>query len=180
VNPAQPQEFSLNLRVPGWCKGWSLSINGATGDLKPQANGYLSIERKWQTGDVMEFEMEMPIQAVWAHPAVRYLEGRVALQRGPLVYCLEGIDHQNIILDRIALQPKEVQSGQFQTHHRDDFLGGVTVLRGKGQRISDSGWENSLYRNEAPATETVEITAIPYYAWDNRAPGEMRLWLREI
>lgn len=173
-----PHKFSLHLRIPSWCKEWKLRINDIAADLKPEENGYLAIAREWETGDMVEFQMDMPIQTVWPHPAVRYLEGRVALQRGPLVYCLEGVDHEGVILDRITLHSGDIQSGLFQTIHRDDFLGGVTILRGKGQRISEAGWDGLLYRNQAPATESVEITAIPYYAWDNRASGEMRIWLR--
>jgi DUF1680 family protein len=178
INPAKPQKFILYLRVPGWCKQWELRVNGTVVNMNPQKNGYLAIDREWQTGDVVEFQMEMPIQTIWPHPAVRYLEGRIALQRGPIVYCLEGVDHESIILDRIAVHPEDVQSGVFHPVHQDDFLGGVTVLRGKGQRISDAGWDDLLYRNQEPVTEEVDVTAIPYYAWDNRSPGEMRIWLR--
>jgi DUF1680 family protein len=121
--------------------------------------------------------MEMPIRAVWAHPAVRDLQGRVALERGPIVYCLEGIDHVGTILDRIAIDPHNV-SNEFQVEQEDQLLGGVSVLRGKGIVVDESGWEDVLYRNRPPSSKSIEITAIPYYAWDNRAPGQMRIWLR--
>jgi uncharacterized protein len=176
---ADPQIFTLHLRVPGWCERWRLRINGApVTDLKPQANGYLAIEREWHAGDVVEYGMEMPIQTVWAHPAVRYLQGRMAIQRGPIVYCLEGVDHAGIVLDRIAIDPQRVLSNEFGIEHQDHLLGGVSVLRGRGSMVDESGWEDTLYRYREPSSKTVDITAIPYYAWDNRAPGEMRVWVR--
>jgi DUF1680 family protein len=181
LDVAQPQTFTLHLRVPDWCERWTLRINDApVTDLKPQANGYLAIEREWQPGDVVEYCMDMPIQTVWAHPAVRYLQGRLALQRGPIVYCLEGVDHEGIVLDRIAIDPKQVLSNDSRIEYRDDLLGGVSVLRGAASVVDDSGWEGRLYRHREPSSKSIDLTAIPYYAWDNRAPGEMRVWMRAI
>jgi len=124
--------------------------------------------------------MEMPLQTVWAHPAVRYLQGRLAIQRGPIVYCLEGVDHGGIILDRIAIDPKQVSSNEFGVEHQGHLLGGVSLLRGKANVVDESGWEGRLYRSKEPSSKHTELTAIPYYAWDNRAPGEMRVWVRAI
>jgi DUF1680 family protein len=179
VGVAAPQTFTLHLRVPGWCEHWSLHINGIlqTG-LAPAANGYLAVEREWQPGDSVEYRMEMPIQPVWAHPAVRYLQGRMALQRGPLVYCLEGVDHGGIGLDRMAIDPALVGSSQFTVEHQDRVLGGASLLHGRGFVVDEEGWESVLYRHGRPSIKPMEITAIPYYAWDNRDPGEMRVWIR--
>ena len=179
VGVAEPQTFTLHLRVPGWCERWSFHINGTllTG-LAPAANGYLAVEREWRPGDSVEYRMEMPIQTVWAHPAVRYLQGRMALQRGPLVYCLEGVDHSGIALDRIAIDPALVGSNQFAVEHQDRLLGGVSLLHGKGCVVDEEGWDSVLYQHGRPSIKSMEITAIPYYAWDNRAPGEMRVWIR--
>jgi DUF1680 family protein len=106
---------------------------------------------------------------------VRYLQGRFAIQRGPLVYCLEGVDHGGIVLDRIAMDPQRVLSNQFGVEHQDDLLGGVSILHGKASVIEETGWEGTLYRHRAPSSKEMDITAVPYYAWDNRAPGEMRV-----
>jgi hypothetical protein len=178
VGPARPQTFALHLRVPGWCRQWSLSVNGVATDLKPHAHGYIAIERTWQPGDTVVLKMEMPVEMVWANPAVRFLEGRTALQRGPLIYCLEGADHGDILLDRIAIDPQSVSAGEFGVEWRPDLLGGVNILRGPAKVIDADGWDDTLYRQHPPATRPIELTAIPYYAWDNRAPGEMRVWLR--
>lgn len=174
-----PQTFTLHLRVPGWCKRWSIRTNGTPMTASAlEANGYLAVERQWRPGDSVEYRMEMPIQAVWAHPAVRYLQGRMALQRGPLVYCLEGVDHGGIGLDRIAIDPALVDSSQFTVEHQDRLLGGVSLVHGKANAVAEVGWEGMLYQNGRPSIKPMEIMAIPYYAWDNRAPGEMRVWIR--
>jgi DUF1680 family protein len=122
----------------------------------------------------------MPIQTVWAHPAVRYLQGRLAIQRGPLVYCLEGVDHGAITLDRIAIDPKHSLSNEFGVDDQAHLLGGVSLLRGKGSVVDESGWEGRLYRHSKPSSKSIDITAIPYCVWDHRAPGDMRVWLRAI
>jgi DUF1680 family protein len=91
---------------------------------------------------------------------------------------MEGTDNGDVGLDRIALQPARVE--HFDVEHRDDLLGGVTVLRGEGSLIQDSGWnDDTLYRRRNPSiTKPVDVMAIPYATWDNRAPGEMRVWFR--
>ncbi|MGZ9224522.1 MAG: glycoside hydrolase family 127 protein [Anaerolineales bacterium] len=176
-----PKIFTLRLRVPGWCEGWQLRINGIPmTNLQPQANGYLAIEREWQSGDVVIYEMEMPVQTVWAHPAVRHLQGRMAIQRGPIVYCLEGVDHEKITLDRIALDPQQILSGEFGVEYVDNLLGGICILRGQGALVDEKGWDHTLYRHKQPSSTIVDIIAIPYYAWNNRDPGEMRIWFREL
>ncbi len=173
------QRFGLHLRVPAWCKSWALRVNGVpVANQQPQPNGYLLIEREWHAGDVIEYAMDMRVQVVWAHPAVRYLQGRMAIQRGPLVYCLEGVDHDNIALDQISLDPARVLSEAFSVEFCPDLLGGVSVLRGKGLAVDQDQWQEGLYGSQAPATREIEITAIPYYVWDHRAAGEMRVWFR--
>jgi uncharacterized protein len=173
----RPSAFTLHVRVPGWCEGWQVSVNGVLVHPTLQ-NGYLLLERDWQSGDVVEYAMDLPVQVMWAHPAVRDLRGRVALQRGPLVYCVEGVDHPGLSLAAIQLTPKRAGSNGFAVEYRDDLLGGVVVLRGQARLASHKGWERRLYRNRAPVMKPIEIVAVPYYAWDNRDAGEMRVWLQ--
>lgn len=173
----QPEEFTLHLRVPAWCSSFHISVNGVEEACTPEANGYLALQRLWKNGDVVEYVMDMPIQTVFANPAIRQLEGRVAIQRGPIVYCLEGTDHNNIILDRIQVDAGSIAAG-FTTEFRPDFLGGVVVIHGKGELIDDAGWENALYRSQPSRMKNIDLLAVPYCVWDNREPGEMRVWLR--
>jgi DUF1680 family protein len=174
-----PQTFTLHLRVPGWCREFGVNVNGEKLALAPQKNGYLAITRTWQQGDEVRYTLAMPLEAVWANPAVRQLEGRVALQRGPIVYCLEGVDHGAMILDRIAVDPAAIPD--FTVEYQPDLLGGVNVIRGQGTAIAAEGWGDTLYRSgAAPAQTPIDIVAVPYCVWDNRDPGEMRVWLRTL
>jgi uncharacterized protein len=170
------QAFTLHLRVPGWCPALRVAVNGEQLSAQPEANGYLAITREWNDGDQVEYVMEMPIQTVYANPAVRQLEGRVAIQRGPLVYCLEGVDHGKFELDQISVNPQDIPT--FKVTYRPELLGGVAVIEGQGKVIDEQTWEGGLYANKAAQEKDIHLTAIPYYAWDNREPGEMRVWLR--
>lgn len=175
----QPLTFTLHLRVPGWCEQYRLAINSVAQQLKPADNGYLMITREWKTGDTIAYVMDMPIRPIWANPSVRQLQGRVAIQRGPMVYCLEGRDHGGLILDRISVDPAKIAS-EFTVDYLPDFLGGSAVIHGKGMVIEEIGWQGDLYRSMAPQEKEIEITAVPYCVWDNREPGEMRIWLRAM
>lgn len=174
-----PQQFELHLRLPGWCERWQLRVNGEdVANLQP-IDGYINIEREWANGDEVRLNLEMPVQTVWAHPAVRQMQGRLALQRGPIVYCLEGIDHPDVDLDRVLLNPASISS--FKSEYQADLLGGVTVLRGQAEVMDEAEWGNRLYRqSQPPATKPVEIMAVPYCLWDNRAPGQMRVWFPRL
>ncbi len=178
IHMDHPHTFTLSLRVPDWCEEWKLAINGIPESNRPLRNGYLTIERTWQGGDTLTYTMQMPIQAIEAHPAARDLQGKVALQRGPLVYCVEGADQPGTPLDFIMVNPQHVLAGQFQIEHQDDLLGGISILRGPAGVMDDSEWKGKLYRHMQPSSVPIEITAIPYYAWSNRESGEMRVWIQ--
>src|SRR5262249_17878063 len=94
VSPESPAEFTMKLRIPGWARGASASVNGKAVEVEANSvNGYLSIKREWQSGDVIELELPMPPERIYAHPSVKENVGRVALKRGPLVYCVEEVDN---------------------------------------------------------------------------------------
>jgi DUF1680 family protein len=178
VGLEQPQNFALHLRIPGWCEQWQVQVNGQPLDPAPALlNGYLALDRLWQAGDRIALSLAMPVQSVWAHPAVRQMQGRLALQRGPIVYCCEGVDHEDVGLDRISLDPAALPA--FTVEHHPELLGGVSVLHGPATLIDDNSWEGVLYRRNRPsATRPIQVRAVPYCVWDNRAPGEMRVWFR--
>ncbi|MBE3143975.1 MAG: glycoside hydrolase family 127 protein [Planctomycetes bacterium] len=178
MDMSAPQTFTLHLRIPGWCERFQVSVNQQVLDALPQLDGYLAIVRAWQPGDIVRLTLDMPVQVVWANPAVRQLEGRVALQRGPLVYCLEGVDNGFVELDRISIDPDDMRAGKFTMEFCPDLLGGVTVLRGPGRLIDNQDWDEKLYSFQRPKLKEVPVTAVPYCTWDNREPGEMRVWLR--
>ncbi len=170
----KPATFGLRLRVPGWCRSWKLKVNGKSVKAQPES-GYVRIERQWTGGDAVELDLAMPVERVHAHPKVQANVGRVALRRGPIVYCLEGIDNAGIPLDNLVLP----QDAEFKTAFRKDLLGGVTVVTGSAQYTDDSAWAGALYRTSEPKLKKCKFTAIPYYAWCNRGKGDMAVWIRE-
>jgi DUF1680 family protein len=171
VTPAEAAEFALRLRIPSWCRGWSLTVNG-TAVVPPVTRGYAGVTRTWQTGDVVTLDLAMPVERVQAHPSVTQDVGRVALQRGPLVYCLEGVDHDESV--RSLLLPRRAPlSARFDP----SLLGGVVVIEGETAAPPRRPWKSKLYAPSAARRRRVPLFAIPYYTWDNREPGEMVVWL---
>ena len=172
VAPERAASFRLRLRLPAWCKSPTVALNGEALTLIVE-RGYAVLEREWRPGDTVMLDLPMTPQRVYADPRVQANRGRVALRRGPIVYCLESADN-GPDLDALTL-PREAEiTAQFEP----DLLGGVVVLRGTARRPS-SDTKSVLYRTEPPRSEPTAITAIPYSAWDNRAPGEMLVWIRE-
>ncbi len=174
VDVAKPAPFALHLRIPGFAAGAKLRLNGEVVDLDRSVHdGYATITREWHAGDRIDLELELVIERLYAHPDVRQDAGRVTLKRGPLVYCLEGVDNP-VGLNRISLPAGAALRAQAEP----DLLGGVVTLVGGADVDSTEDWDGQLYRNEPPKREPVTIKAVPYYAWDNRSPGEMLVWLR--
>jgi DUF1680 family protein len=136
--------------------------------------GYVRIDRTWHSGDRVEIALDLAVQRLYAHPNVRQNRDRVALRRGPLVYCLERIDNP-APLNRISLS----RDAAFQVEFEDELLGGVVTLQASAASEDTEDWPRTLYRSEPPRTSPASIKAVPYYAWDNREPGEMLVWLRE-
>ncbi len=167
--------FGLRLRIPGWCREARLRINGGPPEpIGETEKGYLRIERQWESGDSVEIGLPMPVERMSAHPDVRQDAGRVALQRGPIVYCLEHADNREP-LHRLVLPLYADLLPVFDK----DLLGGVVTIVGNAEVMDDAGWKGTLYRRNNPATRPCRITAIPYYAWANRQPGPMAVWVRE-
>jgi DUF1680 family protein len=177
VQPEKASEFTLALRIPGWCQEASMSVNGQPIDLASiTTKGYAYIRRVWQPEDRLQLILPMPISRVRANPKVRENAGRVALQRGPIVYCLEEVDNGSN-LSGIILPPEAKLIAEW----KPKLLDGIMVITGKALRIDESQWEGNLYSiaSSLPTTEAIEITAVPYSTWCNREPGEMLVWIRE-
>ncbi|MBB5325430.1 hypothetical protein HNQ34_002531 [Anoxybacillus tepidamans] len=175
ISPESDCEFTLGLRVPGWCRRVELKINGEKVDMVPLVEkGYAYIKRIWRKGDQVELFFPMPIERIKAHPQVRANVGKVALQRGPIVYCLEEIDNGSN-LPNIFL-PRDVE---LQAYFDPELLGGVVVITGSAERVDESAWDGELYKPVEAPTYAVTFKAIPYYAWCNRESGEMIVWMNE-
>ncbi len=174
VAPGHQAKFSIRLRWPGWCPIGTVAVNG-TKLLTKIEKGYITITRKWQEGDAVEVNFEMAVRRVYAHPEVKADIGRVAIARGPLVYCLEEVDN-GPNLDAIHL-PRNVA---FQYKFERDLLGGLGVITSEVLLQDIAQAPNVLYRDGAGTFKKKTIRAVPYFAWANRQPGEMLVWLREI
>jgi DUF1680 family protein len=174
VDVDTPTRFTLHLRIPGWCRKAALSVNGKAVDLASvTTDGYAAITREWAKGDQVRLDLEMTVERLRAHPEVRQDVGRIALMRGPLVYCLEGADNP-ISLNRVRVPDR----ARFKSRFEPDLLGGVVTLSAKAQADGTADWTDTLYRREPAKAEAMPIKAVPYFAWDNREPGEMLVWLR--
>ncbi len=175
VEPELPLVFGLALRVPGWCRQAALKLNGRRIDPgRIMRKGYLIIRRRWRKGDTVDLTLPMPVERLEAHPAVGEDCGRVALQRGPLVYCLEetdnGPDLNDLALPRRARLTARVD---------DSLLKGMVVITGTALRRVRRRWNGKLYQPAGTPVKPVKIRAVPYFCWNNRGEGEMRVWIRE-
>jgi DUF1680 family protein len=172
----QPTEFELALRIPGWCRDYQISINGASLSAK-QENGYVRIQRDWTNGDMVSLALSMPVERMTPHPEIRQNAGQIALQRGPIVYCLEEVDN-GARLANVAI-PRDSKL----LAENSDLFGGISVIKGEALRIEPKNWSNDMYRPQSTVEQAqtpFTFTAIPYFLWANRQPGEMRVWIREV
>ena len=182
VEPEREVAFPLYVRIPGWARGEvmpgelyrfadadpgppTLRVDGRALPLDLE-RGYARIERTWQPGDVVELDLPMPVRRVLAHPAVEDDRGRVALQRGPLVYCAEWPDNGGRALDIVV-----PDGASFESEFQPRLLDGVQVIRGDVEAIQEDS------RGESAPTAPHRLTAIPYFAWANRGMGEMAVWM---
>jgi len=170
IHPEQSREFAVYLRIPGWARNEPvpsdlysfLDVNEEQVALKVNAQlipleltkGFARIRRRWAEGDEIEIVLPMPVRRVVSHRNVRHNQGLVALQRGPLVYCFEGVDNDGKVLKRIL-----PDDAVFEVEFRPELLGGINVIKVK--KPYGSGY----------------LVAVPYYSWSHRGPGEMAVWL---
>jgi len=181
VRPANEQAFALCIRIPGWARNQpvpsdlysfvekvdrqvSIKVNGRAHPLTLR-QGYARIERTWKAGDTVELDLPMPVRRVISHAKVTSNKGKVALQRGPVVYCLEGVDNDGKVLDLVIPDDAELTA-----RPRGDLLGGVVTIAGQAltaRRMLDGRIVPDASRG---------FTAIPYYAWAHRGRGNMTVW----
>jgi len=153
LNPSKNMKSGLRIRIPGWCMDYSAKLNGKTIESYEIENGYLVLSEKWKKGDRVEMEFMMPVNPEQADSRVLANTGKRAIQRGPLVYCLEQTDNKNVNFDSLLLSVKS----DFELISGDAIQEGMQLIKASG--------ENS------------ELVFLPYYAWDNREPGRMKVWI---
>jgi DUF1680 family protein len=184
IDPGQAGSFAVKVRVPGWARNQpvpgdlyafaggpaapvTLRVNGSEQPLQLE-NGYATIRREWRTGDTIELNLPMPVRRVRANPKVAADTGRVALQRGPIVYAAEWVDSPDRHVRNILLRADQ----PLQSEWKPDLLKGVNVIQGAVAAFHQDADRKPAHSQEA-------FTAIPYYAWANRGRGQMAVWIAE-
>jgi DUF1680 family protein len=176
VRATKAPKFALMLRIPRWAESAAVTVNGETAGVEAKQGEYCEISRSWSAGDTVEIEFPMAARLLEANPLVEETLNQVAVQRGPVVYCLESADLPEgvRVLDvhipaDIELRPR-IDSQLFGER--------VAVLEGQAEQIPQGEWSRQLYRDlQSPEPEKIDIRLVPYYAWGNRAEGEMTIWI---
>jgi len=183
VKTDEKRSFSLKIRIPGWStdkpvpsdlynfiedetNSWSIKLNGHL-ITPPCSDGYAVIEQQWNKHDTVDLYLPLQVKRIQANARVQENMNRVALQRGPLVYCLEGNDFPGKMVHNLCLDKDPV----FNTEFLADSLNGVVLIKTKGFGLFHSSSGEGINKKE------VSLTAIPYYAWNNRSNNEMTVWI---
>lgn len=175
VKTGSPVDVALYLRIPSWANRPVLRVNGRP--VSPEiVSGYAKVDGPLTGGEVVELTLPMEIHRLHAHPEVVQDRGKIALSRGPLIYCLEQSDNRADV-DQLVLPG----SAKLKSSFEPQLLNGVAVITADGLLLKTSAWQDQLYRPaEIPREEFVPIRAIPYYAWANREEGKMTVWINTL
>ena len=181
VTPEAASEFTFHVRIPGWTTAAQVTVNGRSWSGAAPGQ-YLPIKRRWTAGDKIRLELDMTPRMVSANPRVIDDSGRVAVERGPLVYCLEQLDQPaGASLKDLALAAGPRAGKDFRSEFRKELLGGMVVLQHAGVLYETPLSQEPLYQLFAKSvrrpSRPVLLTMIPYYAFANREPTEMRVWI---
>jgi DUF1680 family protein len=172
--------WSLRLRLPGWARAATIALNGHVIEAPIVERGYIVLERTWEAGDRIQMSLQVAPTLVGANPRVDATRGSVAIQRGPIVYCLEEQDQKAAgnLLD-VQIDTRTPLQAKWQP----DLLGGVMVIEAQGYVLDTAAWDGHLYKpldqNTRQIRQSIRLIAIPYYAWGNREVGAMRVWIPE-
>lgn len=179
LKPKSGEVFTLAIHIPGYLKAFDVVINGKkinkTDEGYNYKEGYIYIERKWSDGDTVEVTFDMDIRTIYANTNVREDIGCVALMRGPVVYCFEGVDNDNdiqsLLLDTSKLAEASVKKID------DGILKGAIEVEVPAERIKST---DELYSEQPPERQPVTAKAVPYYMWGNRGLNQMRVWMHTV
>jgi DUF1680 family protein len=168
-------DFSIGLRIPGWCKDASILVNGKSHSSAVGSGTFHEVKGTWSPGDMIELCLPMPVRLVEANPYVEEARNHVAVMRGPLVYCLESTDLPAGVGVMDVLLPRHAS---FALNCTKDLLPGLVALDTRAKAVHEGSWDSNLYREAASGSlRDIDIRLVPYFAWDNRSPGEMTVWI---
>jgi DUF1680 family protein len=173
IAPDAPARFTLKLRVPGWARGASVAVNGQEIADARAVSGYLALDRTWSPGDQVALDLPMPVQRLHAHPLVQADVGRVSLRRGPLVYCVEQVDHPGGAVNLLRLPV----GANLAFERRADLFDGIVTVVADAEAAASDPATDQLYASDPFATRPARLTAVPYYLWNNRGANAMCVWL---
>jgi DUF1680 family protein len=178
IDETDGSTWQLRLRNPDWCPAAAVAINGQMVEKPVSEAGYLVLERAWQPGDTVVLTLPMEPDLIEAHPRIDTVRDSLAIQRGPVVYCLEELDYPHTNLMDIRLD----KTAPLNTVWREDIAAeGLMVIQASGYVLAPEEWHDHLYRRVSNRSELphqpIPITAIPFFAWANRGPGAMRVWI---
>ena len=182
LEPERPETLSLHVRIPGWAQGrpvpsdlyrymddgeksFVLTVNGEPAKVE-MSQGFAVMQRTWKAGDTVELSLPMEVRRVTSNDEVKADAGRVALERGPIVYCAEAVDNGGQVSSLVL-----PDDASLEARHRADLLGGVTVIEGQALALHPAEDGRSVL------TRKQQFVAVPYYAWGHRGNGEMAVWL---
>ena len=175
VEPQRDVRFAVKLRIPAWCKNAKLRINDEELRISERENlGYVTIDRVWAAGDVIDLYLAMAPERIYAHPLAAMNANRCSLKRGPLVYCFEAEDNPGGPVQRLRMPPES----PIRATHRKTLFDGIIVLETDGWAV-DLAEFGTLYRSDPPMREPVKLVALPYFLWNNRGQGSMVVWIPE-
>ncbi len=169
------KEVGLFLRIPGWCEGASVTINGTDAGVIVQSGTYVKLKRKWKKGDKVALKLPLRPRLMEANSLVEETRNQTAVMYGPLVYCMESIDLPSGVSVYDVLIPSDITLNAKETHIEGSK---VMMLEGKAKRLVPQKGDNRLYKELKPASGEVTVSLVPYYAWGNRGKGDMSVWLR--
>ncbi|WP_433443225.1 glycoside hydrolase family 127 protein [Nonomuraea sp. CA-141351] len=171
VSPTDDElEFTLAIRVPAWSPRPTVTVNGEPVQQPVLRDGYLSLSRPWRTGDQVEIDLGMEVRRTWAHPAVASAAGKLALERGPVVFCVEGVDHDGAVHNLALARDVPIRAIP------DERTGVVTL---HADATADATADGGLYGDRPLGRRGVTLTAVPYFSWGNRGLSDMTVWIRD-
>ncbi|HEV8282915.1 MAG TPA: glycoside hydrolase family 127 protein [Chitinophagaceae bacterium] len=174
IKQAPDHPVAIHFRIPGWCRNHQFKINGIAPFTVLMKDGYRVYSKLWRAGDKIELVLDMPAKLLESNPLVEETKNQVAVKRGPIVYCLESVDMQAkekffdiSIPSSIKFHPAPMKINN----------GNVIALEGEARILQNNNWKNTLYKEVNTIMKPVKIKLIPYYAWANRGPSDMTVWM---
>ncbi len=173
-------EWEIALRIPSWCTQASVTIGDSVVDVSASAGDYARFKRAWKPGDTLEVELVFSPRLIQPNPRIASTRGSLAIGYGPMTYCIEDVDQPGAgELADVRIRLAEPMKASW----REGVLGNIMEIKAQGAVEDMSGWQGTLYQpaeSVDPLYQNLELTAVPYYAWANRGPGKMRVWLPSI